>query len=126
MSDERMMAIATKLLERTRKGDVGWSDTADEDAFTVAYPTYSVSLRKISPTYPVSLGTIPPVMAPNYYVLSVRNAYGSEIESLPIRLSEDGFETLRDLFQLAKRIALKADEVLDDLLGRLSKEEASA
>ena len=111
MSDERMIAIASKLLERTRKGDVGWSDTVDENTFSVAYPEYSVLIRRAADG--------------RTCVLSIQNVHGSEVQSLRLAPYETEFETLDELLQLARRTALKTDEVLDDLLGRLSKEEAS-
>jgi len=80
----------------------------DESTFSVEYPTYSVSIRR--------------PRGRDFYMLSVNNQYGTALKSLEIPEGQDGYETLKELFEIARRIGLKSDEVLDDLLVRLSSD----
>jgi len=117
MSDERMPAIAQKLLETTKNGEVAWAETADDDTFSVAFPTYSVSIR-----YRRGYGE---------YTLSAHNRHGTEVKTLTAtpyptaagaRMGDTG-KLLEELFNMARQIGVKTDEVLDGLLERLTKGE---
>jgi len=49
MSDEKITAIAERLLEKSEKGEVAWSDTADENTFAVDFPDYSITVGEYVP-----------------------------------------------------------------------------
>ena len=112
MSDERLAAIAERLLELSRKGDAEWKETADGNKFSVSYPGSSVSIQKVD----------------TGYILWAYNQRGTEVESLRALPDEEEYELdvlrlLGELFQLARRIGTRTDDVLDELLERLSGEE---
>ena len=112
MSDNRLVAIAEKLLDQSRRGEISWVETADESSFSVAFPTYSVSIQR-----PDS----------STYAVGVYNKNGTEIDSITARRRDVKlYKTLQVLFIIARRVALKTDQVLDDLLDRLSSKEAPA
>ena len=104
MSNEKIAAIADKLLEKSAKGEVAWSDTADARTFSVVFPDYSISVRS---DY-------------DYYEMSVHDERGNVVESLSGIMNEENYSKLRTLFESARRSALKSDEVLDNILERLS------
>lgn len=116
MNEEKLLEIAVKLLERTRAGEIPWSETADTKKFSAAYPEYAVTIS--IDDYNVD------------YVFSVANEKGIQIESvdtdklrgLGSEIFSTGRRTLSQLHGLARRQALKSDEILDDLLTRLSSD----
>ena len=110
MSDERLVVIAEKLLERSREGEVDWSETVDENKFSASYPNYSVSVSKER----------------RGHRFTAHNRHGTEVDSLQAQYDvEAHWHLLKELFELARHVGVKTDEVLDGLLDRLEKEEAS-
>ena len=109
MVDQRLVSIAGKLLEQSRAGEIDWNERADEDAFSVSFPESSASI-----SYNDGVG----------YTLEIRNEHGTVVDSLSSFHSPDpSYEPLRELFDIARNIGLKTDEVLDGLLERLSGKE---
>lgn len=106
MNDEKIIAIAERLLEKSEKGEVAWSDTAVQNNFAVDFPDYSISLHLD--------------MIYGNYTLKVHNERGSIVQSLGASRDEEAYSTLAALFESAKGTALKADELLDNILERLS------
>ena len=113
MADARMTAIATQLLEKTKGGEVDWRETVDGNAFTTAYPDYSLSIRSLGP------GGFE-----RSYVLAVHNGRGTEAGSLAPENQDPSFQILKELFELARRKGVGTDEVLDDVLKTLSGKQA--
>ena len=102
MSDEKLLKIAEKLLERTRAGEIPWSETASPDNFAAPFPEYAVTVQEYS-------GRI--------YRFSVHNEKGTVVESTSLK----GVDTiLGRLYESARSRVLKSDEILDALLNRLS------
>ena len=127
MSIDKLATIAEKLLEQSRLGQVGWSDTADEDRFSAVYPEHSVTISSELRERPVASAFLDPISfrpprTERYrvYGLAVHDGLGREVESVAVNDREDNYQAFEELFQLARRKALKTDEVLDDLLERLS------
>ena len=121
--EAKMVDIATKLLEKSKKGKLAWSsDLVMENRFSVDFPGTSVSISRTRS---------------KDYMLSVLNELGTEVDTLhapnkperdprpsgqAVRIP-DYYYTLKELFEVARRTALKPDAVLDNLLARLSAEE---
>ena len=125
MNNEKLLKIAKKLIERSQAGEIGWSETADANTYSAAFPEYSV--------------TIAHYRAPNdflgIYAFSVYNEKGTEIESVRgdniVKFTDQGIDEtsaqqLAPLYEVARRQALKSDEILDDLLTRLSSDSLPA
>lgn len=113
MADPRTVKIAQRLLVQTKESSIGWVATADENEFKLVYGDYAVSIRRVGVDHP-------------HYRLSIYNEMGTEIDSLVAlgtRLFEGDdsgkWETLHDLYELARREGTRADEILDNLLVRL-------
>lgn len=113
MIDKRMIDIATKLLENSQKGGIKWSDNQlTPDKFSVDFPSYSVSIFKGRD-----------LQRRQNCGLLITNDIGNEVESLWAHEGDEQYHVLAELFELARRTALKPDAVLDDLLARLSADE---
>lgn len=104
MNDEKIIAIAERLLEKSEKGEVAWSDTADSDTFAVDFPDSSISI----------------ITARRYYAIIVHNERGTIVESMRANEGDENYSTLANLFESARSMVLKSDEVLDKILKRLS------
>jgi hypothetical protein len=107
MADQRMFAIAEKLLELTRNGQVNWRETVDSNQFIVSIPRQTFSIRCVDLF--------------REYSLSLINQRGSIVESLTLDTGEKGYQTLEDLFNIAYRTARKVDEQLDEALKALDQ-----
>jgi len=106
-----MLNIASKLLERSRKGEVAWQKTVKDTEFIVSFPEYSFVIATIR--YSDS--------EPDYE-LSLTDERGTKIESLVFRNSkEDGYQALEELFQSARRRALGIDRRLEKALKDLEQ-----
>ena len=101
--------ILITLLERTRQDKVSWQTTADESAFVAVLGKASVSIED---DYNVGM------------TLRILNQEGREIESVgghqpSVRPTLEQLDQLRDIYTMARRIALGVDSQLDDLLKEL-------
>ncbi len=113
MSNEKMAAIAEKLLTRSKVSEIPWAGVPGQDTrFFISFPEYTVAIRR-----PVE----------RQYVLSIYNQNGAEAYSL---LGEDRrtgvYRTLEELFEIAGRIAPDAALLADDLNARLDSGELLA
>jgi len=104
---EKLLQIAAKLLERTRAGTIEWDETADEATFETSMAKYSVNV-----TCAVEEGG--PMVT-----LAVLNDKGNKIEKLSDFADDQKGNVLAQLYELARRKALRVDESLDDLLHTL-------
>ena len=91
MSSDKLTTLATSLLARTKSGS-------------------SVSIARRPWEHPSDW----------IYVLSVHNNLGTEIDSLRGNPGEAAHETLENLYEEARRSALKPDKVVDNILLRLT------
>ena len=113
MDDVRILGIAEKLVERSRKGEVTWQETVDEDEFAVSFPDYSIVIERVRR---VGLNA--------RYRLSLMSKNGFRLDSLSPEASGGGHPDLKELFEIARRKALQVDERLDQALKALNEEGA--
>ena len=119
MSDtqNKMLELAKRLLERTQSGSLSWIGGPQEEQFEANLPRASVRID-------AKIG--------NEYVLSVFNETGTLVDDLrsqsglfvgkdgKYRVLQDDESVLSELYELARRKALKADETIDALLEDLA------
>ena len=105
--EEKRLAIANKLLERTDRGAVKWEEAAEEKKFLTSFSQYSVAIRKT-----LSLG-----WGPDQYTISLIDAAGKLLEEVSEK--ESSSAVLTTLYQKARREALGVEKALDDVLGSL-------
>ena len=106
MANEKMIKIATSLLEKSRKGEIAWEETSDQDTYLASFPSYSVQLVKATDWL---------------FILSIVDSKGRRLDSL--RSGDEGIPDsvrLNDLFEMARHRALSVDVTLDDVLENLT------
>jgi hypothetical protein len=93
--------LISKLYDSTQNGRISWEKTAVEDQYAAVFGgKWTVTIDK---------GTSPEGVR---YWLSINNAEGNEI----LRITSREDHRISELFDLARRHALKVDEAIADLL----------
>ena len=101
--------LIEKLVDKTNSGDVNWKSTADNQRFLVYFKDFSLSVD----------GGITP--DDNDYVrITLWNDLGKQIDSFLLMENEKHWKLVNDLFQGARRKALKIDEALHLILDELN------
>jgi hypothetical protein len=112
--DEKLWKLASLLYQRTSSGQIKWEQTARKNSFLTAFPNHSVQIG-----YEEGGAMTPPL-----YRLSVFNEDGALVEDttdLGIgATAERGAYPLSEIYALARRSAIGADAVLDELIAELS------
>ena len=109
MSNEKIVDVAQKVLSQSKQGQLPWAETSDEYRFVVSFPKSSVSISRRPWEHDRDW----------IYVFSVHNQLATEVDTLRSNPGDNLHNMLEELFENARRVALKPDEVLDDLLTRL-------
>tara|TARA_R110000850_G_C9897794_1_gene459552 strand:- start:28 stop:375 length:348 start_codon:yes stop_codon:yes gene_type:complete len=109
---DKWILLFKLLLERTRNGNLSWSETADDEAYLA-----SIGKNKI-------LYERDGRVSGNYFVHIMSNA-GKVVDSfdtgdLGQLTNEDWSPEGEELFNLIRRKISGADEVLDDILSELN------
>jgi Domain of unknown function (DUF3395) len=119
MNDPKALALFQEILKKTRAGKLEWQPTAEEDKF-------------VAPMLGKYTWTLVPYTSRNNYgepegAPSVALEDEKKNSIVEINTGVDGVdaEELRTLLVFARRFALKADEVIDELLQELQKPELS-
>lgn len=96
MEDEKLLAILRKLLQASKKFNVDWNTGKSTEVFKSVLGNSTVFIANIR----------------DAYYLLINNEAGNEIG----KLSGYAYEhELRELYELAKRKALKIDQTLNEL-----------
>jgi hypothetical protein len=109
--EEKLIQIAIQLLSKTRKDLVNWEETADPTLFQTTMEDYTVTIDKVGGSR---------------FDLHLRNQKGRAIASVQVRegtASTTNYNTLSNLYEIARRQALKIDSALDDVISKLSEDE---
>ena len=112
----RLMELVTGLLRRTEEGSIEWEELEEDFVYQCHTPRADIQIES------VDRDDGPP------YRIVILNSSGREIESLtstakPLDpVARDDFDTL---YRLAKRQALGADELIDDLFENLGIPKAT-
>ena len=114
---EKHTRLLQLLLEQTAANKLEWRTTSDEDTFVVSFSASSVM---------VSERYNPGTTGEPDYIITLVNSDGNSVEEFSdVTLkSESGvnwFGEMKMLFKQAKRAALGADKVLDNVISELEK-----
>jgi hypothetical protein len=109
MAEERLAEITNLLLEQTRSGAVEWEKTTQRNQYQTSFARYSVIISGSSD-------------APN---LRLCNEDGEVVEELTGvgAIGLGAFDSLKALFEAARRRALGADQAIDELLKLLREQK---
>ena len=115
MSYEKIAKILEKLNEKTTQGKIQWEQTNIPDIFQTSFPEYSVRILRQTDEYEYG-----------DYILQLYNSEGILLETandVDIKtVLEESNQIMRNLYETARRIALKVDESLDSIIAELDKE----
>ncbi|MBI1901606.1 MAG: hypothetical protein HYS13_10930 [Planctomycetia bacterium] len=100
---EMLRDIATKLLEKSRKGEVRWQHRPN-DRFLVKFPKSAIDVQFVSPT-----------ADPDYVEITVKNDEGHRVGWWVVNDEEEDWPLAFGLFQEAHRYVSKWDVALTDL-----------
>lgn len=105
--DKKLLDILSRLLEKSRSGQVDWQEGEGPNEFVVPFSETQVTLAYVSPATEV-----------DRIVVQVSRNDGRELWRLVIEEDEPGWSTAYNLFLEAKRRAVN----LDDFLEQIDKE----
>jgi len=115
MSDnEKFLALLDRLLQRTRSGKLKWRDTADENAFRLVLSNGLIRVER-NPSFSADTEEGPDT-------LLVLNRENKVVDRF-VPGNQEATEKLARLWEMARRSARNADQVLDDLLGEIEASE---
>jgi hypothetical protein len=119
MVDQQILKLFEEVLSKTRAGKIAWHPTAEESTFMAAIGgqfTLSVSAWT-EPASPTAEADVPV----HRYALVLEDQTGSELAR--ITESDEGIHAadLRELYEAARRRAVRADEKIGDVLEVLSR-----
>ena len=100
--------LLTAILEKTMAGKLKWDETADEDIFLVSVGGNT--------TLKVQRKLLDQRDAVHRYILSLLDENGKLMWEI-----EEPWPLTKELFVLARRVALRVDERVDALMGTLQK-----
>jgi hypothetical protein len=116
MNNSQLIKIVNGLHKRTDRGLIAWEATVEAGEFQAAFADYSV---RIAPRFTVRYLTEPD------YVLKFFNEDGQLLESVSNTdfedAREDFYEIMKDLYEGARRKALRVDEALASILEELGE-----
>jgi hypothetical protein len=125
MEDPKALQLFREVLNKTRSGRINWEASASEFGYFAVLPGGSLTLMKIGGLASHGLAGLTESLADNLlgrdYVLTLS---GEEDQDLLRVTSQVGGVTLpefNELFERAKRQALRVDAKVDRLLGELAK-----
>jgi hypothetical protein len=113
MEDTKAIEFFQGVLSKTRAGRIRWQPTAEESEYIAAIGgqfTLSVWRYEIENSFPSTR-----------YALALKDQDGRLLTT--ITSVESGFveSDVRDLYETARRQALRVDDKIDQVLGELSK-----
>jgi hypothetical protein len=120
---EKFLYLLGRLLEKSRKGEIPWQESAEDGAYQAAFPNYAV--RILSRERRIAEGIT------HDYVLQIYSGEGKLLDEVDDeQLTEQAprsFQGMKELHSLARGKALGVHKALDEILSALgddNKEQA--
>ena len=118
--EEKLWNLVTRLLQKTRLGELNWEATAERTVYQLSFPKYTVRLWEAASQQDVEA---------NDFVIAVYNEMGKQIEKASdVALADatgssdvSAFQAMKELHDLARHRALGVDDALDSLLSSLDE-----
>ncbi len=116
MVDRRFYDLVRQLHKKTREGRLSWETAVDAKVYQVILPRSATKIEGNEDR--------------DIYRISVTNQDGIVVDSFTNRdldgsdddnWSEDYTEMMRDIYKEARRMALSADRVIDEVLAKLAE-----
>lgn len=111
---DKLTTLLVELAKRTRNGSFAWERTAVDGVYQASFPRYSVQIS----TRSTPAGS-------DDYVVKILNSEGTVIEQAAdadfANRLQNASPLMSEMYNTARRQALRVDEAIDDILGELSK-----
>ncbi len=104
----RLVAVAVQLLEKTKSGLVAWKEGSRRDEFRVAMKGGSVGISETGSTGFQHVHKL--------FVLDKNDALVAAIDSADPSYGKPSSAVLAELFESARRTALRVDAVIDEVM----------
>lgn len=108
---EKHKVLIQLLLERSKNGNLEWKDTPRDGVYQVPFATNAIQIQ----------------MSGDDVVVSLVNDRGDVVNSFSDTDLDSGtggpqyYKVMLELYNLARRIALGSESILDNILGELQK-----
>ena len=113
MPDTKAKEFFEGVLTKTRAGRINWEPIAEESEYIAAIGgQFTLSVAEFENRY-----SIPPAR----YALVLRDHDGRALMSVTSEDDGIAYQEIRELYEAARRQALRVDEKIDAILGELSK-----
>jgi hypothetical protein len=116
MDDPKALALFKEVLKKTFAKKLAWQATADEDTFVASIGNYTLALTSYT-----SLGSWGEREGPP--VVTLKDDGQNTLIEINSGIGGVTADELKSLLVFARRIALKADEKIDELLQELKRDE---
>jgi hypothetical protein len=126
--DERLQTILRRLTEQTRAGNIAWENVSSRGVTSFAYSTPSstavIGSQDIDGNYPFLEILDSSGVAVERLVQPQLSTLNQMLEKDPVRgrKMQQIKADLRYLYIVARRVALNADEAIDNLLAELGED----
>lgn len=106
MQESKMVELADQLLRSTRARKLDWDEGIEKNSFTVHFPDVSLSIvNSVS----------------GFFTLELINDEGDVIETLPSRPGNTAYDTLREIYDMARRQVLDIDGTINKAIEYLGR-----
>jgi hypothetical protein len=117
MAHSKRVELVDRLIYRTERGEVNWQETANPEAFQVAFPNYSVVVSAEQSTQSDEMDI----------VIILMNSAGNTIEAfsdvdLHQETGDPFYPKMKMMYDSARRKATRADEAIDEILKELDED----
>jgi hypothetical protein len=117
MNIDKYVKILQLLAEQTNSGKLNWKETGDQSKFLVSFPNYSIIVSE-------EMGE----GDEQDYFISIVNSEGRVVDRFSAAMfpnwiwGSNAYGVIRDLYNQARRKALRADRALDDIIAHLGSD----
>jgi hypothetical protein len=108
--------IIQGLLQKSQEGDAVWNTTTDTNTFIIYFNNFSLSIREhyngnINNDYHETWITVD----------LIKNDNGDKIDGFMVEERDDDWNTISELYTLARRSALSIDIAIQEMLAEINK-----
>jgi hypothetical protein len=120
MAMDKRQQVVQLLSQKTKEGKLDWREAVKGDAFQVALTDKVLRIREVPPHDP------DPDDIPDY-AIDLVNGNGKVVDTFrDTQLGDEGsgywWQKMHDLYEMARRKALRSDELLDEAVSELLKD----
>jgi hypothetical protein len=122
MQSEKYGQLIDKLAVKTDRREIKWKEGVLPNSFQASFPRQSIVLSRMSLCDPEEVA--PEFRNRHEYIISIVNEFGTTVDEIS-NFDLEGknaryWSIVEDLYKTARRQALDAEKVLDELLSELA------